>query len=755
MRYFVFRLLLISLAVLLLSSNNHGASYVGTEQCAGCHQPELAQWQGSHHDWAMKAATAESVLGDFDNATFSHQGTRSTFTRADGRYYVHTQGADGKYQTFKIDYTFGVEPLQQYLIKFDDGRMQALTTAWDSRPVEQGGQRWYQLMPNDTGGPGESLHWTGAYYNWNTRCAECHSTGLEKNYSMPKDTFATAWSDVNVACESCHGPGSDHTDWARSGNQGDNNGLQLQYASLPNWVIAEGASIANAQGDPHKGATTEIESCAACHSRRSKISSASINNYPEDKTFLDHYQLQTLDQGLYHADGQIEDEVYVYGSFLQSKMHQRGVTCSNCHNPHSLELKAEGNALCAGCHAPKTYDTPKHHYHQQASSSGAQCVNCHMPATVYMGVDARRDHSMRVPRPDITAQIGAPNACNMCHTDKAAQWSVSAIEDWLGKSTAKPELVAQAIYSARSNGPDANQLLIDLANNATINELARATALGLLENHPNMSSYSTVQQQLKSDKPLLRAAAINALVFLPLEQRWRDISPLLSDPVRSVRLEAAKLLIGIAGLDPTQQATLDGHIADYIEALIINADMPNGQLNLAAAYLAQNAYQKAEQAYQHALKLDPQSVPARLNLADLYRMQGQETKALGQLLQAQAANANNATVLFSLGLAQVRGKQNASGLISLEKASHLAPEISHYSYVYGIALNGQGRSQEAVRIMTGALARDSQNRNLLFALTTINRDLGRLEDAKGFAQQLVEAFPQDTAALQLHDSLKR
>ena len=278
MRYLVTRLLIASLALLLFSSNSHGASYVGTEQCAGCHQPELAQWQGSHHDWAMKAATAEAVLGDFNNATFTHQGARSTFTRKDGAFYVNTQGAGGEYQTFKIDYTFGVEPLQQYLVKFDDGRMQALTTAWDSRPKEQGGQRWYQLIPNDVGGPGDSFHWTGTYFNWNTRCAECHSTGLEKNYSMTTDTFATAWSEVNVACESCHGPGSDHVDWARSSNQGDNNGLQVQYSKQLNWVIAKGMSIANPQGDPHRGATTEIESCAACHSRRSKISSAPINN---------------------------------------------------------------------------------------------------------------------------------------------------------------------------------------------------------------------------------------------------------------------------------------------------------------------------------------------------------------------------------------------------------------------------------------------------------------------------------------------
>ena len=776
MRLLAIPVLLMCLA-LLLSSNSYGVTYVGTQQCAGCHQQAFEDWQGSHHDWAMKAATPETVLGNFNNATFTHQGVTSTFSQNDSGYQVNTQGSDGSYQDFKIDYTFGVEPLQQYLIKFDDGRMQALTTAWDSRPKAQGGQRWYQLMPNDMGQPGESLHWTGAYYNWNSRCAECHSTGLEKNYDMPTDTYGTTWSEVNVACESCHGPGSAHVDWAKlpkvtqqDREKGEdrvkgfekglvkdspkNNGLQVQYSDQVNWVIAEGTSIANPVGDPHQGATTEIESCAGCHSRRSKISPNPVNNYPADKSFLDHYQLQTLDEGLYHADGQIQDEVYVYGSFLQSKMHQRGVTCSNCHNPHSLELKAQGNALCAGCHATETYDTPKHHRHEQANSAGAQCANCHMPETVYMGVDARRDHSMRVPRPDITGEIGGPNACNMCHTDQSTGWSVSAIESWIGKKSLKPEVAAEAIYAARTNQVEANQLLIDLAGNGSINDMARATSLGQLENYLNMLSYSAAQQQLNSPQPLLRIGALNALAFLPLQQRWQDIAPLLNDPIRAVRLEATRLLMGIAGLGQDQQQALDRHIDQYVEALMVNGDMPNGQLNLAAVYLAQGAYEKAEQAYEHALRLDSQSVPARLNLADLYRAQGLEPRALDQLLQAQQANPSNATVLFSLGLAQIRAGNNAQALVSLEQAAGLAPETVRYSYAYGIALNSQARAREAVQVMTQALERDNQNRDLLFALATINRDLGKLVEARNFAQRLVAAFPEDAGAQQLLRSLQ-
>jgi cytochrome c553 len=78
---------------------------------------------------------------------------------------------------------FGVYPLQQYLLPLDDGRLQALSIAWDSRPAEEGGQRWYHLYPDEAIAHDDPLHWTGPYQNWNTRCAECHSTDLHKNYT--------------------------------------------------------------------------------------------------------------------------------------------------------------------------------------------------------------------------------------------------------------------------------------------------------------------------------------------------------------------------------------------------------------------------------------------------------------------------------------------------------------------------------------------------------------------------------------------
>lgn len=726
-----------------------GAEYVGTDICAGCHQAQFEQWQGSHHDWAMKVASDETVLGNFNDASFSHQGVTSTFKRKDGGYYVNTQAASGEYQDFRIDYTFGVEPLQQYLIRFSGGRLQALTIAWDSRPKEQSGQRWYQLMPDDLGEPGESLHWTGAYYNWNSRCAECHSTGLEKNYSMATNTYATAFAEINVACESCHGPGSNHGSWAKAPTKSQNNGLEIQYSDPLSWRIAEGARIAVPSVDPHKGATIEIESCAGCHSRRSKMSRDPINNYSGASTFLDHYQLQLLEEGLYHADGQIQDEVYVYGSFLQSKMHQRGVKCSNCHNPHSLKLKAPGNQLCAGCHAANSYDTPKHHFHASPNSDGAQCVSCHMPATLYMAVDSRRDHRIAIPRPDLTGPIGAPNACNSCHVDKTAKWSSLAINQWLGKKAHALEPASQALYAGRSQKADAGQRLIDLANNSSVNDMGRATALRMLQGYPSADSYDTARQQLLSTKPLLRMGALNALEFLPLNQRWRSISPALKDPVGAVRNEATRLLIGTPGLSVADQRLLDTNTNRLIAALMVSADMPMGQLGLAAVYLAQGQPAKAESAYRHALTLDPKSVGALLNLADLYRAQGEEVRALATLTESKALLPGSASVRYSLGLAQIRNQQPTAALASLKDAVELEPKNIRYSYAYALMLNGQGSSLQALEVLEVLLKQAPNNYDLLFAAITISRDLGHLAEARAFAKRLISTFPQDQGAKQL------
>jgi hypothetical protein len=321
------------------------ATFVGGQKCAECHQKEYDQWQGSHHDLAMAAATEKTVLGDFGNAVFERFDVTSRFYRKNGGFFVHTQGPGGKMDDFEIKYTFGAYPLQQYLIPFPGGRLQCLTIAWDVKE-----KKWYHLYPDNPIDPADWLYWTNAGQNWNGMCAECHSTNLKKNYDIPSDSYQTTWSEIDVSCEACHGPGSKHVTWAELPDM-----ARPRTENYELQVITGGIS-----------SRQQVELCAPCHSRR-----AILGDYTHaEPDLLDSMLPSVLAADLYFADGQILEEVYVYGSFTQSKMYRREVRCSDCHDVHSIKTIKKGNSLCLQCHRSTVYDTPAHHFHKNKGEKG-------------------------------------------------------------------------------------------------------------------------------------------------------------------------------------------------------------------------------------------------------------------------------------------------------------------------------------------------------------------------------------------------
>ena len=335
-------------------------TYVGAAACRSCHERQYMDWLGSHHEQAMQEATAATVLGNFHDTSFTQFGITSRFYTRQGKFFVNTHGADGRLADYEIKYTFGVRPLQQYLIEFPDGRLQALSIAWDTRPAEQGGQRWFHLYPHEKIVHADPLHWTKPSQNWNFMCAECHSTNLRRNYDPEHDRFATNWSDISVACEACHGPGSRHLSWAGAPPRGPDatRGLTTRFEHRAAWLPDPATGAAQRSVPLHSDA--ELETCAVCHARSAQL----LEGYLPGRPLLDTHRPALLTAGLYQADGQMEDEVYNYGSFLQSKMHAKGVTCSDCHDPHALKLRAAGNAVCTQCHSAKRYDTASHHHHE-------------------------------------------------------------------------------------------------------------------------------------------------------------------------------------------------------------------------------------------------------------------------------------------------------------------------------------------------------------------------------------------------------
>ncbi|MCP5128436.1 MAG: tetratricopeptide repeat protein [Pseudomonadales bacterium] len=736
------------LVLALFSGASH--AFTGSEACKSCHATEFTNWEGSHHDLAMQLPTADTVLGDFNDATFTYNGTTTRFFREGDEFKVRTDGEDGKLADFTVKYVFGVYPLQQYLLPLSRGRLQALSIAWDARPAAEGGQRWYHLYPDDVIDFKDPLHWTGPYQNWNSRCAECHSTDLEKNYNAADHSFATTFEEINVGCEACHGPGEKHLELAAANKLkgAANGGFPTALAQRGEWAWTEGEAIARRSTPLDSRA--QVDSCGRCHSRR-----GTLGEYHYGADLLATHRVALPQPPLYHYDGQVLDEDYVYGSFLQSKMHQQGVVCSNCHEPHSLALRAPGNEVCAQCHQPQSYDTPEHHHHP-AQSSGALCANCHMPETTYMGVDPRRDHSMRIPRPDLSVVMGTPNACNSCHVDKNAEWSVNSLRDWGVQFRDTGTHFARAFQRFDLGDRSVLPTLAALANDPSAAPIWRATAMEAVAQGGGREAIQTVTGVLYDDDPILRASAVRSLGFLPLNQRYQLLQSLMDDQVATVRMEVAQSLAGVPldQVTPAQAAELESLYKWYLDILTLHAEMPETQLQLGVFYLERGELQSAEAAYREALRLNPQLVPAYLNLADLLRGQNRDGEARELMLKVLEFAPDNGPTLHSLGLLETRSGTPDKALDYLRRAAELETDGSRHRFVYAIALHDLGQPKQAIAQLQILLRQLPRSEDVLLALTNYSAELGLREQARRYAQTLVGISPGNQSYQQLLQQLK-
>jgi tetratricopeptide (TPR) repeat protein len=714
------------------------AGFVGSGACASCHESQHGDWVRSQHKAAMQEPTEATVLGRFDGAAFKGA-SETVFFRKDGKFLIRADGPDGKSGEFAVRYVFGVSPLQQYLIELPGGRLQAFGVAWDSRPAEQGGQRWYDLYPNRKLIPGDPLHWTGIDQNWNYQCAWCHSTDLRKNYDPASGAFATAFSEISGGCEACHGPASNHLAWAASPSRSaPDRGFAIRFARAGvNWR-AEGGVTASRTGPP--ASDREALVCAGCHSRRQQFSDDPL----AAARFYDAFRPVTLEAGLYHIDGQQRDEVYNFGSFMQSRMHGAGVTCWDCHNPHSGKLRLAGNAVCGQCHSEKTFDAPAHHHHAQGSA-GVQCANCHMPTTIYMGVDARHDHSMRIPRPDRTASLATPNACNGCHAGKNAAWAVDALKSWGADSKPGAQSFAEAFQLADVNAPGALTALTRIASDAGQSSIARASALQRLSQFPAASALQAARDALSDKEPMPRAAAVAVFANADPETKRKALAPLLSDETRLVRMDAARALAGEAeaGFSDAERAAFGKALAEYEAGQRFNAERPEAHANLGALALARGKPAAARAAYEKALALDPTFAPAAISLADIMRNEGDEAGAEAVLRSSLARNQDSGALAHALGLSLIRQKRVPEAMASLEQAARLAPDDARFAYVYAVALHDTGATQKAVEALGRVLAAHPFDRDVLTALASYEAEAGDIAAALPHAERLAELEPDD------------
>lgn len=731
------------------------ANYVGAQACASCHSKEFAAWRGSHHDLAMQPANAATMLGNFNDGKFSYAGVSSTFFRRDDKFFVNTDGPDGKLHDYEIKYTFGVAPLQQYLIELPKGRMQALSIAWDSRPQTAGGQRWFHLYPGQAIKAGDRLHWTGIDQNWNYQCAECHSTDLHKNFDQATDSFKTTWSDMNVACEACHGPGSNHVSWARHDKgwqDAADRGLSIALDERHGITWSRDTGGVTAMRSAPRTSSREVETCAVCHARRGPPTGEYVFGHP----LADTHRPALLEDGLYWPDGQMRDEVYNYASFLQSKMFAHGVTCSDCHDPHTQKLRAVGNAVCTQCHLASNFDAVSHTHHP-VGSPGAACAGCHMPTVTYMQVDPRHDHSIRIPRPDRTVTMGVPNACNQCHQDHDATWAALKVSSWYPHSDKGHQQFAEAFDAATRDAAGARGALIAIAGDNDESAIARASALERLARFPGPLTTDAFTKALDSSEPLVRGAAVDALGGEAPPVRAEYLPRMLEDPLRSVRMGAARALVGVPldGAEPAQREAFNKGLDEYIAAQKLIGDRPEGHGNLGVLYAEQGRADEAQAELRQALAIDPTFVPASVNLADLYRMRGDEVSVEAVLREALKASPQDASLHHALGLALVRQKRMDAALAELKEAMRLAPDQARFAYLYGVGLFGAGKQAAGIETLAAAHKRFTGDAGILQALATMERDLGNKAAAIAYAHEWVDLMPDDPEAKQVLAGLEK
>lgn len=723
--------------------------YAPEGACDSCHTQQVKDWKDSDHAWAMRKATADNVLGDFNNAIFKDGEIQARFFKRDHKYFVNIEGEDGKLHDFEIAYIFGHDPLQQYLVEFDRGRLQSLTIAWDSRAKAAGGQRWFSLYPGQKFTPDDALHWTGRYQNWNAMCADCHSSNLQKNYDDKTDSFATKWHEQNVGCQSCHGPGQAHVDWADKTKE--------QASTEQSYSTA--ADIGLPVDFKKLGSHGQVEQCARCHSRRQSLGVGPLPGEP----LLNAMLPSTLRPDLYHADGQIDGEVYVYGSFTQSKMSAAGVTCTDCHNPHSGNVKIEGNGLCLQCHTEtpperfpslraKNYDSPEHHHHP-VGSEGAQCVNCHMPTKTYMVVDPRRDHSFRIPRPDLDEITGSPDACTACHTDQKPKWAADAIKGWFG-TPALPTHYGEAFQAVRQGHPDSVSQLAGLINDLGKPEIVRATAADQLANM-GAPAVSTLEPALKDDSAWVRASAASGFVGLSPVERVKRLLPLMDDPHLAVRDEAVRAMAGIPliALPKERREDFSAALQDYEKRLRSNADLPGNRLNLAVLMERQGRVLEALDQYRQALKLDPYFSPARVNLVTLANSNLRQSEAISALREGLAlpdmpqGDRGNLAYMFALLL--VEAKQQEEALKWMDIAAQALPENSRILYNQGLLNMQMKRPAQAVKALEASVALNPNDPDVLYALLFMNATSGNREKAAEYYQRMQQVAPNDPRLQQL------
>ena len=695
------------------------------EACLRCHPAEVAAWRSSQHALANRLVSPE-----LDGARFSPERVL-----AHGRYTIRMRRDGSRFQFVEsspaaaaearnAEAVIGVTPLVQYLVPFPGGRLQTIDAGFDPRSNE-----WFYVF-SDARQTHEWGYWTNRSMNWNSQCAFCHMTGFRKNYDPRTDTYASTWEAMGISCGQCHA--------LRASMPGGPPAGEIAGTACPLVVPSNLASR-----------VAYIAGCASCHARREELT----GQFAPGERFEDHFRLALPDTALFHPDGQVNDENFEYASLMLSRMGHRGVDCLDCHDPHSgrLKLPVEGNAICLQCHAPPGQRgaiviDPLGHSGHSPTNRGSLCVECHMPKNTYMVRDQRRDHGMTSPDPLLTRELGLPNACQACHADQPLDWSIQTMERWYATNLERRARArARVIAAARRDDPAVLTNLLALTASEEI-DVWRAALLELVAHQADRpEAQQILQKALHDTYPLARAAAIHGLQAMP--GGTGGILPLLRDPVRLVRIDAARATAGGPHLDATSYG-------DLIRYLDTSCDQPAGALRQAQLHLAEGRVPSAELWARKAVAWDPSSAATHSFLGQLLHHAGKAGEAEAELRAASALATNEAVhpYLLALLLAEQAGRLGEVTDL-LQQAVALDPAFGRAWYNLGLAYAAGEKLTEAVAALSRAEAAMPDTPEAAYAAATVHLRKNEPAAAAEACRRALAIEPRHTPSRELLDSL--
>ncbi|MCP5534483.1 MAG: tetratricopeptide repeat protein [Akkermansiaceae bacterium] len=709
--------------------------YAGSETCKECHEALFKGWETSNHGLAERAYRADMDEKIFvPRRTHVEAGvTSETFLDADGVAKILTQGKDGKQHSYVVKRIIGNDPLRQFLVPAPGGRLQTCDISYDPHKDEL-----FDVYGSEERLPGDWGHWTGQGMNWNAMCAACHNTRLRKNYDPATDSYHTAMAEPTVSCESCHGPMKDHVAWQRNPPAGYD-------------------PETNTPADPTATRFTRdqmLDTCAACHSRRSELSGDLVPGEP----YHDHFSLVVTDEtDIYHPDGQVRDENYVFAAFRSSRMHHAGIRCVDCHDPHTNKRLIPGNLLCMRCHGggtepPAPIIDPLAHSHHAEGSTGNDCTNCHMPQTTYMQRHPRRDHGFTSPDPLLTVKYGIPNACSRCHTDQSPEWALEHSEKWYGDKLKRPARErAMIVADARLGQPSARDRAIEWLKTEEI-DTWRATMCHLLERwvyEPKVAR--ALQDRFKDESPLVREAAVRSVIELCRNSESpmrKAVEPMLEDESRSVRIAAAWALCDT--LDLKSRAG-----KELVHKLDLDSDQPTGRMQLSQFAFRRGDTPGAIRQIKKAIEWDPNSPPFHHDLAILLSTTGDIPGAIKSLQDAIKLAPQEAEFHYKLALAYNETGDLPKTIGELQTSLKLDPTRGRAWYNLGLAYNSTNQPEDAVKALVEAEKHEPSDPMIPYARATILARLQRTGEAIQATQKAISLRPDFPEAIQLLQMLSR